>query len=56
MFGSHFRLWEIVEPRNLKDSTADTVLFSMVRGGSDGGLLLKSTIISTVLSEFNSRL
>ena len=25
-------------------------------GGSDGGLLLKSTIISTVLSEFNSRL
>ena len=37
MFGSHFRFWEIVEPRNLKDSTADTVLFSMVRGGSDGG-------------------
>uniref|UniRef100_A0A0E9XUW8 Uncharacterized protein n=1 Tax=Anguilla anguilla TaxID=7936 RepID=A0A0E9XUW8_ANGAN len=27
----------------------------MVRGGSNGGLLLKSTVISTVLSVFSSR-
>ena len=26
--------WEIVDPRKLKDSTGDTVLLSMVRGGS----------------------
>ena len=46
--GSHFRFREIVDPRNLMDSTANTVLLSMVRGGSAGGLLLKSTVISTV--------
>ena len=33
MLDSHFRSWEIVDPRNLKDSTADTVLLSMVSGG-----------------------
>src|SRR4029434_5578023 len=33
-----------------------TVLLSMVRGGSAGELLLKSTVISTVLSVFSSRL
>ncbi len=43
-------------PRNLNDSTAVTVLFMMVSGGSAGGFLLKSTIISTVLSVFSSRL
>ncbi len=43
-------------PRNLNDSTAVTVLFMMVRGGRAGGFLLKSTIISTVLSVLNSRL
>ncbi len=42
--------------RNLNDSTAVTVLFMMVRGGRAGGVLLKSTIISTVLSMLNSRL
>src|SRR4029434_10299080 len=53
MLGSHFRFREIVDHRNLKDSTANTVLY-MVRGGSAGGLLLKSTVISTVLSVFSS--
>ena len=46
MFCVHFRSWEIVDPRKLKDSTADIVLLSMVRGvggGSVGGLCLKST-------------
>ncbi len=33
-------------PRNLNDSTAVTVLFMMVSGGEQGGILLKSTIIS----------
>ncbi len=36
--------------RNLNVSTVVTVLFMMVSGGSAGGFLLKSTIISTVLS------
>src|SRR4029434_5730706 len=56
MLDSHFRFREIVNPRNLKDSTVNTVLLSMVRGGSAGRLLLKSTVISTVLSVFISRL
>ncbi len=43
-------------PRNLNDSTADTVLFMMVSGGESGGVLLKSTIISNVLSVLSSRL
>ncbi len=43
-------------PRNLNDSTAVTVLFMMVSGGRAGGFLLKSTIISTVLSMLSSRL
>ncbi len=42
--------------RNLNDSTAVTVLFMMVSGGRAGGFLLKSTIISTVLSVLSSRL
>ncbi len=37
-------------PRNLNDSTAVTVLFMMVSGGRAEVFLLKSTIISTVLS------
>ncbi len=37
-------------------SIAATVLFMMVSGGRDGGFLLKSTIISTVLRVFSSRL
>ncbi len=36
----------MVVPSNLNDSTAVTVLFMMVSGGSAGGFLLKSTIIS----------
>src|SRR4029434_10447572 len=56
MLGSHFRFRDIVDSRNLKDSTANTVLLCMMRGGSAGGLLLKSTVISTVLSVFGSRL
>ncbi len=40
--------------RNLNDSV--TVLFMMVSGGRAGGFLLKSMIISTVLSVFSSRL
>ncbi len=51
---SHFRSWEMVVPRNLNDSTAVTVLFMMVSGGRAGGFLLKSTIISTVLSVLSS--
>ncbi len=50
MWLSHFRSWEIVMPRNLNNSSAATVLFMMVSGGRAGGFLLKSTIISTVLS------
>ncbi len=53
---SHFRSWEMVVPRNLNDSTVVTVLFMMVSGGRAGGFLLKSTIISTVLSVLSSRL
>ena len=45
----------MVDPRNLKESTVDTVSFWMVRGGVGGGLLLKSTVISTVFLWFNSR-
>ncbi len=56
MWLSHFRSWEMVVPRNLNDSTAVTVLFMMVSGGRAGGFLLKSTIISTVLRVFSSRL
>ena len=40
----------MVVPRNLNDSTAATMLFMMVSGGRTVGFLLKSTIISTVLS------
>ncbi len=42
--------------RNLNDSTAATVMSMMVSGGSAGGFLLKSTIISTVLRVFSSNL
>ncbi len=42
----------MVLPRNLNESTVVTMLFMMVSGGSAGGFLLKSTIISTVLSVF----
>ncbi len=41
---------------DLNDSTAVTVLFMKVSGGRAGGFLLKSTIISTVLSLLSSRL
>lgn len=34
---AHFKSFEIVELRNLKVSTADTVLFCMVMGASVGG-------------------
>lgn len=46
----------VVVPSNLNDSIVSTVLFIMVSEGSAGGFLLKSIIISTVLSTFNSRL
>ena len=46
----------MMEPRNLKVSTVDTVLSSIVRGGRMGEFLLKSTTISTVLNVFNSKL
>ncbi len=42
-------------PRNLNDSTAVTVLSVMVSGGEQGCFLLKSMIISTVLSVLSSR-
>ncbi len=47
---------QMMDPRNLNVSTAATVLSVMVSGGRAGGFLLKSTIISTVLSELSSRL
>ncbi len=56
MWLSHFRSWENVVPRNLNDYSAVTVLFMMVSGGESRGFLLKSTIISTVLSVLSSRL
>ncbi len=56
MWLSHFRSWEIVVPRNLNVSTAATVLSMMVSGARAGGFHLKSTIISTVLRVFSSRL
>ncbi len=46
-------------PRNLNDTTVVTELLMMVKGGVGGaaeGFLLKSMIISTVLSVFISRL
>lgn len=43
---THFRSQEVVDPRNLKVSTADAVLLSMLRGDGVGGLFLKSTVIS----------
>ncbi len=46
----------MVLPRSLNDCTVVTVLFVMVSGGRAGGFLLKSTIISTVLSVLSSRL
>ncbi len=49
---THFRSWEVVEPINLKVSTADIILLNMVMDGSFRGFLLKSTVISTVLSMF----
>ncbi len=55
MWVSHFSSWEMVVPRNLNDSTAVTVLFMMVSGGRAGGVLLKSSTISTVLSVSSSR-
>ena len=51
----HFRSREIVNPRNLKVSTVDTVLLRMLSKGGVRRLLLKFTIISTVLSRFSSR-
>ncbi len=57
MWLSHFRSWELVVPRYLNDSTAVTELFMMVSGERAGwGLLLKSTIISMLLSVLRSRL
>ncbi len=53
---SHFMSWEMEVPTNLNDSTAVTVLFMMVSRGRAGGFLLKSMIISTVLSVLSSRL
>ena len=46
----------MVDPKNLKVSTADTGLLRMVMVGRVGGLHLKSTVIATVLSVFSSRL
>ncbi len=56
MWLSHFRSWGVVVPRKLNVSTAATVLSMMMSGGSAGGFLLKSTIISTTLRVFSSRL
>ena len=36
MFRAHFRFWEMVDPRNLKVSTADTELLRMVMGQCGG--------------------
>ncbi len=46
----------MVLTRILNDCTVVTVLFMMVSEGRAGGFLLKSTIISTVLSMLSSRL
>lgn len=43
--------WETVNPRNLKVSTEEAALLSVVMGGSVG---LQSTVISTLLSLFIS--
>lgn len=51
---AHFRSREIVDPRNLKGSTADTVLLSMVRRGRSGGLLLKSYCHKTKSNQLRS--
>lgn len=47
VLGDHFRSWEIVNPWNLKVSTAATVVLNKVRGDNGEGFLLKSTVIST---------
>jgi len=56
MLVSHFRSWAMVLPRSLNHCTVVTELFMMVSGGRAGGVLLKSTVISTVLSMLSSRL
>ncbi len=56
MLATHFRSLEFLDPINVKASTADTELFSTERKGSVWGLLLKFTVISTVLSVLSSRL
>ena len=45
MLNAHFQHWEIVDPKDLKASTADAVL-----------LILVVVFITTVLSVFSSRL
>ncbi|MEQ2175082.1 hypothetical protein GOODEAATRI_014567 [Goodea atripinnis] len=54
MCEDHLRSSEMVVPKNLKWSTADTVLLRMVRGVYGGGVLRKSTTISTVYILFSS--
>ncbi len=55
MWVFQFRFWDMLDPRNLNVSTAVTLLSMMVSGES-AGFLLKSMIISTVLSVLSSRL
>uniref|UniRef100_A0A3Q3IKP6 THAP-type domain-containing protein n=1 Tax=Monopterus albus TaxID=43700 RepID=A0A3Q3IKP6_MONAL len=45
---ANFRSWETVEPRNLKVSTADTVLLTMVRGVRGGDETLRKIWIRNV--------
>ncbi len=53
---AHLRSWEIVDPRNLRVSTADAVLLSMVMGAVLWGSSWNPHFITTVLSGLSSRL
>ena len=44
MLDDHFRSWQIVDPRNLKVSTADTMQLSTIRGAVMEGSSWKSTV------------
>lgn len=55
MLSIHFMSWEIIEPKTLKDATADTMLSNIARGSRKGELLLKFIIIYS-FKHFSSRL
>ena len=56
MLIDHFRSRESTEPRNLNDSTTETVLPRTESGSIQGGCFRKSTTISTVFCGLSTKL